>query len=142
MDGEVGEGHRGRKAKAREADSSSSSGRGSEEKKKKKNTQKKGEDDEAFRSEVQALCEEGLEEPHHIHHKILEMKSFRLACNKTDLDVMKIVLPLVLQSICVHCQENEEKGDNACLKKDVSPKLSFLQTDARTHRLCLSQEID
>ncbi|PHJ24590.1 eukaryotic initiation factor- epsilon [Cystoisospora suis] len=118
MDGEAGESHGGRKAKARQADSCSS-GKGYEEKKKKKSTQKKGQDDEAFRSEVQALCEEGLEEPHHIHHKILEMKSFRLACNKTDLDIMKILVPLVLQSICLHCQEKEE---NACLKKDVWEK--------------------
>lgn len=127
MDGEVGEGQERRKAKSREADGCSL-GRPSEvTRKKKKNTQKKGQDDEAFRSEVQALCEEGLEEPHHIHHKILEMKSFRLACNKTDLDIMKIVLPLVLQSICLHGQENGQKGDNACLKKDVSQMLSSLQ---------------
>ncbi|PFH38452.1 putative eukaryotic initiation factor 2B epsilon subunit [Besnoitia besnoiti] len=55
--------------------------------------------DASFSAEITAMCREGLLEPQHMQHKVLEMKSFRLASNRTDLDVAKIILPVFLEAI-------------------------------------------
>lgn len=117
VDMEEGAGVSSRKKGARGQRAPSAAGRGKEVEDK-KNRQKKAEDEEGFASEVRALCEEGLREPHHLHHKILEMKSFRLACNRTDVDVMKVVLPLFLESLCL--SQPAEERETSLKKKEVS----------------------
>ncbi|VUZ98851.1 conserved Plasmodium protein, unknown function [Plasmodium vivax] len=42
----------------------------------------------SFVKEISLLCKEAIEKPQHMSHKILEMKSFRLSLNYTDLDVI------------------------------------------------------
>ncbi|GAB68977.1 hypothetical protein PCYB_144050, partial [Plasmodium cynomolgi strain B] len=49
----------------------------------------------SFVKEISLLCKEAIEKPQHMSHKILEMKSFRLSLNYTDLDVIISFFPIV-----------------------------------------------
>ncbi|EPR64600.1 putative eukaryotic initiation factor 2B epsilon subunit [Toxoplasma gondii GAB2-2007-GAL-DOM2] len=68
-------------------------------------------DDSAFASEIRAMCQEGLSEPQHMQHKVLEMKSFRLASNKTDLEVAQVILPVFLETIAFAADGGAPKKD-------------------------------
>ncbi|KAL8455875.1 hypothetical protein Emag_000249 [Eimeria magna] len=57
--------------------------------------------EETFEAEISAMCLEALQQPQQQQHKILEMKSFRLACNKTDADVAEVVVMTVLQQLAL-----------------------------------------
>ncbi|GAW83521.1 hypothetical protein, conserved [Plasmodium gonderi] len=48
----------------------------------------------SFVKEISLLCKEALEKPQYMSHKILEMKSFRLSLNYTDLDVIISFFPI------------------------------------------------
>ncbi|CRG97708.1 conserved Plasmodium protein, unknown function [Plasmodium gallinaceum] len=53
----------------------------------------------SFTKEICILCKEALEKPQFMSHKILEMKSFRLSLNYTDLDVIISFFPVVWEFI-------------------------------------------
>lgn len=48
----------------------------------------------AFANEICILCKEGFEKQEFMSHKILEMKSYRLSLNYTDLDVLIAFFPV------------------------------------------------
>ncbi|KAI4834865.1 W2 domain-containing protein [Plasmodium brasilianum] len=48
-----------------------------------------------FSNEISLLCKEAIEKPQFMSHKILEMKSFRLSLNYTDLDIIISFFPIV-----------------------------------------------
>ncbi|EUD74372.1 hypothetical protein YYG_00322 [Plasmodium vinckei petteri] len=52
-----------------------------------------------FDNEISLLCKEAFEKPQFMNHKILEMKSFRLSQNCTDLDVIISFFPIFWQFI-------------------------------------------
>lgn len=52
-----------------------------------------------FNNEISLLCKEAFEKPQFMNHKILEMKSFRLSQNYTDLDVIISFFPIFWQFI-------------------------------------------
>lgn len=52
-----------------------------------------------FDNEISLLCKEAFEKPQFMNHKILEMKSFRLSQNYTDLDVIISFFPIFWQFI-------------------------------------------
>ncbi|OEH74912.1 translation initiation factor eif-2b epsilon possible [Cyclospora cayetanensis] len=65
-------------------------------------------EDMTFSTEIAAMCMEALEQPQQQQHKILEMKSFRLACNKTDADISELVLLTMLQQLALRATRSKE----------------------------------
>ncbi|CRH02568.1 conserved Plasmodium protein, unknown function [Plasmodium relictum] len=53
----------------------------------------------SFVKEISILCKEAIEKPQYMSHKILEMKSFRLSLNYTDLDVIISFFPVFWEFI-------------------------------------------
>ncbi|KAL8275601.1 hypothetical protein Esti_000552 [Eimeria stiedai] len=64
-------------------------------------SQNEQQEEEPFEAEISAMCLEALQQPQQQQHKILEMKSFRLACNKTDADIAEVVLMTMLQQLAL-----------------------------------------
>lgn len=54
------------------------------------------------------MCLEALQQPQQQQHKILEMKSFRLACNKTDGDIADVVLLTMLQQLALNAPRSKQ----------------------------------
>lgn len=52
-----------------------------------------------FAEEIAAMTLEALQQPSVAQHKVLEMKSFRLSCNKTDADVSAVVFECMLKQL-------------------------------------------
>ena len=57
--------------------------------------------EEGFAAEIAAMCLEALRQPQQQQHKILEMKAYRLACNKTDSDVAEVIFKTLLQQLAM-----------------------------------------
>ncbi|KJP86436.1 hypothetical protein AK88_03898 [Plasmodium fragile] len=49
----------------------------------------------SFVKEISLLCKQAIDKPQHMSYKILEMKTFRLSLNYTDLDVIVSFFPIV-----------------------------------------------
>lgn len=82
-----------------------------------------------FSKEISLLCKEAINKPQFMSHKILEMKSFRLSLNYTDLDVLVGIFPIIWEYINQLPFDKEswiENFDNAKLDMLFS---SFLLED-------------
>eukprot|EP00920_Eleutheroschizon_duboscqi_P026855 GHVT01065862.1.p1 GENE.GHVT01065862.1~~GHVT01065862.1.p1 ORF type:complete len:342 (+),score=125.00 GHVT01065862.1:477-1502(+) len=80
----------------------------------------------SFCLEIEALCSEGLEKPSDMQHKVLEMKSFRLASNATDGQVAAALVRPIGAALVRNAVVNQIK---------IETQIPFLASDLISRRV-------